>query len=304
MPDAEELHRYWRYLPTTVQVPNIRMYYEMRMARYEDPDYYNTADERQTSQRRAHFADDNQRPRYRSRSRHSPTPSRYDPSLRIPPESIHDRRVQKYQKPKWLGDEDLARRHAPQPTGQHQIPPPPGLQDTRAPPPRADSRPPLKAPIAQPIAKATHVPARAVRQHSVTPQTPNKTPRLESRESAENRERLQINPQGPDPPEVRRITEWEAAEAASSKHPPQRSTSRPHRTLLRPASHESTSSDDPNAPGLHSKQSIHDYETRRHRFRTERPIFLNKEWKRNTGNDYRLCQPGQLPQRAYREDAS
>ena len=67
MPTPEELHRYWRYLPTTVQVPNIRMYYEMRMARYEDPDYYNTADERQTSQRRAHFADDNQRPRYRSR---------------------------------------------------------------------------------------------------------------------------------------------------------------------------------------------------------------------------------------------
>ena len=219
-PTQDELFDYWKYLPSTVSVPNILLMYQEMMARYQQTD---TDDERSPTrarERHAHFEDDHHRSRYnRSRSRTSPSQERYDPALRQMPQHMHDRRVREYQKPRWLGQDDTTRRHR-QPEQQHITVPPPGSNvEPSAPSQRTSSRPPLQAPTAQSMTKDTPASSSQVRLHSQPPQVPNKSPRLDSpaRRGHSDAERDNIDEHGK--PDIV-LTPRQAAAAAQSKKAP------------------------------------------------------------------------------------
>ena len=129
-------------------VPDIARIYEERMAKSREEGTSEPQRGRIASRRRAHFADDENRPHYRrSRSRTTPYVERYDPNARTPPPK-QDERKRENIRPQWTEKGQPSRRHEPK-SAQHKIAPPPGVDvNVQAPPPRPHSRPPLQNPAA------------------------------------------------------------------------------------------------------------------------------------------------------------
>ena len=186
-PTPQELENLWNHYPSTVTIPDIIAIYNERATRIQEDTTYGDARGRSSSRRRSYFDNEEQRPQYRSRSRTTP--------YIVRPQSQGRRSLSKpryrieIQRPTWIQKGQASRNHEPKAAQPRAQPPPAANAQTQTLTPRQHSRPPLQNPAALPIAAGPpQRPASrsATRQHSATPQGPNKSPRLDAHTRMDN----------------------------------------------------------------------------------------------------------------------